>query len=156
MKKLLLILIPILVVFCFVGCSSDSNEQTYTRIELNTENYDEYISLNFYYSDCQIVALNEDEIISTCSIFGIANIQTSKKIDCVFENAVLSYSPADISWEIYGWGNITAELDINGYSKSSFSFYFADSLLNLPYFGEHLLKDISVSGYVLVPVGDTQ
>ena len=156
MKKLLLILIPVLVVFCFAGCSSGPNEQTYTRIELNTENYDEYISLNFYYSDCQIVAIEESELISTCSIFGIANIETSKKIDCVFEDVALSYSPVDTSWEIYGWGNITAELDINGYSKSSFSFYFADSLINLPYFGEHLLKEISVSGYVLVPVGDTQ
>ena len=84
MKKLLLILIPVLVVFCFAGCSSDSNKQTYTRIELNTENYDEYISLNFYYSDCQIVAIEESELISTCSIFAIANIETSKKKSTAF------------------------------------------------------------------------
>lgn len=156
MKKIVSVLVVILsLLMCtLVGCSSNSSQQTHTRITLNADNYDEYISLNFYYSDCQIIAIEESEPISTCSIFAIVTIETSKKIDCIFEDVVLSYAPADLSWETYGWGKITAALDINGYSKSSFSFYYAASLVNLPYFGEHLLKDISVSGHLIVPIED--
>lgn len=152
MKKIASFLIVILSVLMFTlaGCSQ-SQSQEYMKIELTAENYTEYISINLYYIDYQIISSQEDDfgtIIYTVN--QTIGVETSKRIDIQFENATISYTPNSESLR----GNIEATLDINGNSKSSFTRFIGYAFAELPHLGNHLLENITFEGSILMPVED--
>lgn len=150
MKKIASVLAVILsvLIFTLAGCSQ-SQSQEYTKIELAAENYSEYISINLYYIDYQIISSQESEFGTvTYTVNQTIGVETSKRANIQFENATILYTPDENSSR----GRIEVTLDVNGKSKSSFTRFSQYAFAELPHLSNHLLGDISFKGYVLLPV----
>lgn len=149
MKKIVSILAVVLSLFMFtlVGCSAPQ-KQEYTRVKLTADNYTEYISVNLYYIDYQIVSSQENEFgLVTYTVNQTIAVETSRKTAVRFENASMMYSPESDSSR----GKISTSLNMNGSSISSFTRFFEHSFAELPHLSNFLLGDIEFEGYVLIP-----
>lgn len=152
MKKIVscLIIILSILIFSLTGCSNNSTE---SRISLTTENYHNWLSPNLYISDLQIIPSQGENTTYTLSC--ALNIETVKTADVQFENVSITYSFYKIGY--YSDSQISTRIGYNGESHTSLALISRNRMIiDFPSPGLNLVEVIDVSGYVLVPVGDTQ
>lgn len=149
MKKLLLVLVPVLVAFCFAGCSSASNEPTYASLSLTEENYSDYIAVNTYFSDFQYSVSNDStNTFTQYDLACIGHLETSPKKNFLFDDVTICFS---ISYSgIYTASACTVRLDISGYSHGSFSCHRENFSIFAPPTQPLNISVLEISGYVLV------
>lgn len=100
----------------FAACSNST--ENYERIELTTENYEKYISINIYLSDYTAIVSPQDS--SHYDLAVVVNITTSKKKNCTFENVEIEFTPSSTIWLLSSFpSSIKTKLDICGKSHSS-------------------------------------
>jgi len=114
MKNLTSLLILIAILASLLSLSSCENK-SYDR--LNETNYTAYINVNFYFSDVK-TEYNDGSYTLYC----IVHVETSScSTDYTFSGASLTLSPNVGLFERAS--NVTLELDGNGVSHSSFTYF---------------------------------
>lgn len=145
MKKLFCTILCCCFFIPFFSCEKTQ------KIHLTTQNCSQYLNFNMYVTDFNDGLYNDDKPYISC----IVHIETSKKIDCHFENVNISYTPhSSGSW--IARQSITKQIlttaDYNG--KSHATYYCIDinpkAVPNLPNldFTTDLIKKIE--GYVIL------
>ncbi len=113
MKKLILIFLTVLIFCCFCGCNNSSLEPNNVTqpepITLTNDNYQNYLSINMYLTDFNIV--NGSPKYESV----IVNIQTKKRANCYFENVVIEYKINYPNWNISD-SSLKTNIDYNGES----------------------------------------
>ena len=180
MKKLTTLIIALLIAclpLTFFGCdfgSETSEQQTdtsaqqieYNRIELTTENYDEYLYISSTISDClyDVVEVNESTSTHYYNLSCIINVEISparkeyrfEGLSTLTDNgnfARISLSFDDLPWSIFGG---SCRVDYYGYAKHSIAAHQEDSYqLAFPIlYNSSIRPTVAVSnifGYVLIP-----
>ena len=154
MKKIVscLIIILSILTFSLTGCSNNNAE---SRISLTTENYHNWLSPNLYISDLQIIPSQGENTTYTLSC--ALNIETVKTADVQFENVSITYSFSKIEQWYYSDSQISTRIGYNGESHTSIALISRNRMIiDFPSPGLNLVEVADVSGYVLVPAGDTQ
>lgn len=117
MKKIISTLICfVLLLLPFTACNDSVTE---TKIELTKDNCLDYINFNMYITDFENVKFsNKDELYISCVI----HIETSKKINCHFENVVITYFVLQTTLWNYNQGTYGTEgtLDYDGRSHVTY------------------------------------
>ncbi len=155
MKKFITtIIIACLIVISCLGltaCSDSNDELQKEKIKLTTENYGKYISINLYFSDCQVApSAKTNEFSTYYSLSCIGNIETSKRINCQFEGVNILFDVGMLT----GWtiGTPFSSLNWEGESHCSFSASKEDtSLLKYPNTTKYTILICKIEGYVIVP-----
>lgn len=102
-----------------VSCKSSESGSEYETIKLTKENYSEYISINAYVSDFTAIISEQTEISTRYNLSLVVHIETSKKVDCEFEDVSITYSPYRAAlWQYSSFPSATLNLD--GESHTSF------------------------------------
>lgn len=149
MKKIVSVLAVVfsLLMCTLVGCSSNDEAKT-SRIELTLDNYQEYLGVNFYYTDQQAISLENEKYALYCT----GHFETVRIIDCSFENVTITYASPDI----YGWrtnpGGLQAIVSNEGTSHTSFGLTNSmhSSLISYPSANLPYVKVTGISGFVIV------
>lgn len=162
MKKIIsLVLISILLLCCIslYGCEK---KEEYKRVKLTTQNYTNYISINSYATDYNVVPLQENSLgnIEYCAS-AVIHVVTSKRADCYFENVTIEYKTTyGILWETSN-EEVCAKvmLDYNGESHYSGAVLIdrnggvESSIAASLYTQTQFFNKVkAIEGYVLIPV----
>ena len=145
MKKIIYLLFALLFPLCFMcGCSNNQTTEP-TKIQLTTENYSQYISLNLVYGNF---------IVYENSSYCIATIKTSSAKDSlIFKDVKIEFTLSHNGWITYGpalnRNIIQAELSYNGISESSMSLWRDDTVIAPPSSHVSDIIVIAISGEVL-------
>ena len=180
MKKLTTLIIALLIAclpLTFFGCDfgSETSEQPtdtsaqqieYDRIELTTENYDEYLYISSTISDClyDVVEVNESTGSHYYNLSCIINVEISparkeyrfEGLSTLTDNgnfARISLSFDNLPWSTFGG---SCRVDYYGYAKHSITTHQEESLqLDFPIlYNSSISPSVAVSniyGYVLIP-----
>lgn len=104
----------------FTACQ---DEPQYERIMLTKDNYEQYLSVNSYITDVtceEYVQFGE----TYYNLAYVQHIETSKKIDCTFENVSITFTGAGIVSNSHHTNMRPQTLDYNG--NSHFSMMWID------------------------------
>lgn len=125
-KKLLSLIL--LVVFLFpctmlTACKNEEPVEEYKEITLTTDNYSDYIAINVYYTDYNVLPSDKTGQYTTYyHAYCIAHIETSRKMDCHFQNVTIRFAYKDsVLWTSPSYAKTRTTLDYNGYSHSTIS-----------------------------------
>ena len=121
-------------------------EQEYEKVSLTVSNYKNYIAFNLSYSDC-LCATNE---YGYFNLYCMANVSTSRKADCYFENVTIMYQVTVSEWSS---SSALVELDYEGNSAGS-TFMSKNTTSSTIEFLDSSFYSItvkSISGKVIVP-----
>ena len=173
MKKLTTLIITLLIAclpLTFFSCSFDdeSEQIEYDRIELTTENYDEYLYISSTISDClyDVVEVNESTGTHYYNLSCIINVEISParkeyRFDGDHSSQNGSFVAIFFSFYSSDWSDFAGSclIDYYGYAKHSISTSKEDSVnLRFPILGNGTafkpLRSPSVDeirGYVLIP-----
>lgn len=118
MKKIFSIVLCVVFLIQFTSCGNKTEVQ---KIVLTKENCTEYLNFTMYVTDYNNVTFqnDDDNIYISC----IVHIETSKKMECQFENVTISYTPHfSTIWQIrQGIGNKTlTSADYHGKSHATY------------------------------------
>ncbi len=92
MKKLISIVLCIVSILSLSACGADK-ETEYERIQLTKDNCSDYININVYIDDYFFVVSEQTDTTQRYDISVVVHIETSKKIDCTFDDVSITYSP---------------------------------------------------------------
>lgn len=92
MKKFISIIFCIISILSLSACTS-SSETEYERIQLTKDNWSDYLSINVYVDDYFFVITEQTGTSRKYDISVVVHIETSKKVDCTFDDVSISYSP---------------------------------------------------------------
>lgn len=164
MKKIVSLFLCMVFIFSLSACSSKEKEEECKRIALTKDNYSKYININIYFTDfsfavskqTQSTVFSKTELIAEeYALSVVVHIETSKKVECTFENVSIAYTPHLILssfWNDSYSSRPTTTLNLEGESHIS---YIAtrertsiDDALTTPS-TKALIG--SIQGYVLVP-----
>ncbi len=87
MRKIFSIVLCFFFLIQFTSCGNKTEEQ---RIPLTKENCTKYLNFTMYVTDYNNVTFHND---NNTYISCIVHIETSKKVECQFENVTISYIP---------------------------------------------------------------
>ena len=107
--RILSLFLCCVIILTSSACQND-NEKQYERIALTSSNFHKYICINTYITD-----LTYEYVESTgyYECFSVLNIETSKKIECTFEDVfIFKFNPTAINFN-------PISIDYNGDSHSS-------------------------------------
>ncbi len=152
MKRILAVILVLVCAMCVWSCDKETDTE-YEKVELTSENFEDYITLNAYITDFTISESgSNDKKMYSC----VVHIETYGIRDYVFEDVKINYKrPSDLQWNkstIPAIGGLDANLGSNGNSHVSF-ITWSGSITALD--TSSFLKNIEfgrVSGYVYVPV----
>lgn len=149
MKKIVSILAVVLslLMFTLVGCSNNNESKT-SRIELTLDNYQEYLGVNFYYTDQQAIPVENDRYTLYCT----GHFETVKTTDCSFQNVIITYSSPNIQGWFTNPGGLQAIVSNEGVSHTSFGLTntSTSSIISYPSANLPYVNVTGISGFVIV------
>ncbi len=148
---------------------SACGETEYERIPLTVDNYEEYININMYITDYCFAITKQTSSGPWYSLSCVVHFETSKKVDCTFEDVSIAYTPkrdgiTHHHWEYSVWAegvngelmlNPETALDFEGHSHISFAATVEEhpalDFLTFSLTSKRYWNVDSIQGYVVVP-----
>lgn len=132
MKKLFCTLLCCTSILSLASCSpKEENKETY--VTLTADNCAKYINFNMYITDYSNTLVSNGLSEDSTGISCVVHIETSKKIDCRFDNVSITYSPTYSGTWDYNYGSTplpNATLDYEGHSHISYIAFNHNSSLS--------------------------
>jgi hypothetical protein len=162
MKKIISIVLISILLLCCISLYGCEKKQEYKRIKLTKDNYKNYISINSYVTDYNVVPIHENSLggLEYCAS-AIIHVVTSKRDNCFFENVSIEYQTTISSlWE-YSHDNASAIVTLNYNGESHYSGAavidrnggVTSNIAASLYVPSNTFKHVkAIEGYVLVPV----
>ena len=154
MNKIISLFLCIAFAFSLSACGT--SEMEYERVQLTKDNYSDYINIDAYISDYSFIISEQTNLITKYDLSVVVHIETSKKVDCTFENVSITYSPFYTPlWQYtYRVSSPNATLNLEGESH----IFYAATMEKSPSINNSTkvltsTYDIvqSVEGFVVVP-----
>ena len=150
MKKIFCIILLIATLFSISSC--EKNEPEYERIQLNKDNYLDYLSIDVYVTDFSFVISKQTEYANYYDVSVVVHIETSKKVECTFEDVSITFKKPETAWQYRSISFPNATLNLNGESHTSYvltkenciDFDIPTSLIKLS------ANYVTIAGYVIV------